>query len=216
MSRIFRNENIKIWILFVVTMLIGAISYSYLPEQIPIHFNAAGEIDNYGGRISIFLAPGVILAMTLLAEFFRNADPKKSSYDKFNKQYYLIFFLTSLLMLVIQLYTIAVSLKMKILNINAVMPVAVGLLFAIIGNSMPKFKQNYFAGIKTSWTLADEEVWFKTHRLGGKIWFIGGILMMLSSILPDNMKMFVFFGVVIILSIVPIGYSYIIYKKKYK
>lgn len=216
MSRIFKNENIKIWVLFVVTMLVGAISYSYLPEQIPIHFNAAGEVDNYGGRISIFLAPGVILAMVIMAEFFRNADPKKSSYDKFNKQYYMIFFLVSLLMFVIQLYTIAVSLEMKVYNINAIMPVAVGLLFAIIGNSMPKFKQNYFSGIKTSWTLADEEVWFKTHRLGGKIWFFGGLMMIISAFLPNPLKIIVFMIVIAILVIVPIVYSYIIYKKKYQ
>jgi uncharacterized membrane protein len=154
--------------------------------------------------------------MIITAEVARNVDPKKNAYDKFNKQYYMIFFLVSLLMLVIELYTIAFSLNMKIFNINIIMPFAVGLLFAIIGNSMPKFKQNFYAGIRTSWTLADDDVWFKTHRLGGKIWFIGGILMMISVFLPDVLKTIVFFTVVALIVVVPIIYSYIIYKNKIK
>lgn len=216
MNKIFKQENIKLWILFAVTMLIGLISYNYLPEQIPTHFDVAGNPDDYSGRIFIFLEPLIILFMIVGAEIARNVDPKKNSYSKFNKQYYLIFFLVSLLMLGVQLYTIAFSLNMKILNISILMPFAVGLLITIIGNSMPKFKQNFYAGIRTSWTLSDEEVWFKTHRLGGKVWFFGGILMMISSILPDFYKTKVFFGIIIIMSLVPGIYSYVIYKNKKK
>ncbi|MDF2678564.1 MAG: hypothetical protein K0Q97_2917 [Bacillota bacterium] len=216
MNKILKHENKKLWVLFVVTLLIALISYNYLPEIIPIHFDVSGNVDNYGNRIFIFLEPFIILFMIITAEVARNVDPKKNAYDKFNKQYYMIFFLVSLLMLVIELYTIAFSLNMKIFNINIIMPFAVGLLFAIIGNSMPKFKQNFYAGIRTSWTLADDDVWFKTHRLGGKIWFIGGILMMISTILPDVLKTIVFFTVVALIVLVPIIYSYIIYKNKIK
>lgn len=216
MNKIFKHENIKLWILFAITLIIGVISYSYLPEQIPIHFDVKGNVDNYGGRINIFLAPAIILFMIIVAEVAKNVDPKKNAYNKFNKQYYLIFFLVSILMFGIQLYTLAFSMNIKIFNISILMPFAVGLLFTIIGNSMPKFKQNFYAGIRTSWTLTDEEVWFKTHRFGGKIWFIGGILMMVSSILPDYFKTKVFFGVVILLIVAPMVYSYIVYKKKYQ
>lgn len=213
--KIFKQENIKLWILFAVTLLIGAVSYSYLPERVPIHFDAAGNVDNYGGRITIFLFPAIILFMIVTAEVARNIDPKKSSYNKFNKQYYLIYFLVSILMLLIQLYTIAFSMNIKIWNISSIMPFAVGLLFAFIGNIMPKFKQNFYAGIRTSWALSDEEVWFKTHRFGGKVWFIGGILMMASSILPANMKIVTFFVILATLSIAPTIYSYVVYRKKH-
>lgn len=216
MNKIFRHENIKTWILFAVTLLVGLISYNYLPERIPVHFDAAGNIDRYGGRISIFLAPAVIAAMTLLAEFVRNVDPKKNSYNKFNKQYYMIFFAVSLLMFMIQLYTIAVSMNVKILNISIIMPVAVGMLFTVIGNSMPKFKQNFYAGIRTSWTLSDEEIWFKTHRFGGKLWFVGGILMMATAVLPKNMNFIVFTFLALVLALIPVIYSYVIYRNKYK
>lgn len=216
MNKIFKHENLKLWIIFAVTLLIALFSYSYLPKQIPIHFDASGNVDNYGDRLFIFLEPLVILAMIIVAEVARNVDPKKDSYNKFNKQYYLIFFLVSLLMLGIELYTIAFSLNIEIININIILPIALGLLFTIIGNSMPKFKQNFYAGIRTSWTISDEEVWFKTHRLGGKIWFLGGLLIMVTAILPDNFKNIILLTTIMGLALIPIVYSYVIYKKKYK
>jgi uncharacterized membrane protein len=213
--KLFKQENLLMWILFAVTLLIGFASYGYLPEQIPTHFDFAGNVDDYGGRISIFLAPLIIIIMIIGAEVARYVDPKQQSYNKFNKQYYLVFIAVSVLMLGIQLYTIAYSLNMKVLNISVLMPFAVGLLFTVIGNFMPKFKQNFYAGIRTSWALSDEEVWHKTHRFGGKVWFVGGILMMVSAILPDKIKSIVFFGIIMLLSIVPTVYSYIVYKRKY-
>ena len=214
MNKIFKPENIKIWIVFLITLIIGIASYGKLPNEIPIHFNVAGEIDNYAHKIYIFLAPAVIFLMILLAEFLRNADPKKAAYNKFEKEYYLIHLLVAIIMLMIQIYTIAVSMNMKVFNINVLMPGAIGLMFVIIGNSMPKFKQNFFAGIKTSWTLSDEEVWFKTHRFAGKLWFAGGLLTILTSFLPDKLKFIIFLIITAILVLVPIAYSYVIYKNK--
>ncbi len=217
MNKIFKHDNIKLWILFALTLLIAVISFGYLPDQIPIHFDAEGNVDNYGGRIYIFLEPFIIFAMIILAETVRNIDPKKAAYSKFNKQYYLIFFLVSLLMLAIQLYTIACGMNaVGELDISIIMPFIMGLLFTVIGNSMPKFKQNYYAGIRTSWTLSDEEVWYKTHRLGGKVWFAGGLSIMISAILPAYIKFKVLFGAIIIMVLVPIIYSYVIYKDKNK
>ncbi len=216
MNKIFKQENIKIWIISIVSLLIAIVAYNYLPDMIPIHFDASGNVDNYENKIFIFLMPAINIGMIILAEVARNVDPKKNAYDKFNKQYYLIFFLVSLLMLAIEIYTILFSLNVKVFNINVIMPFGVGLLFTIIGNSMPKFKQNFYAGIRTSWTLADSDVWYKTHRLGGKLWFVGGLLMMVSAILPTHFKVILFFIVIIAISLIPIVYSYIIYRNKYK
>src|SRR5699024_2994236 len=136
--------------------------------------------------------------------------------SKFTKQYYLVFFAVALLLLGLQLYIIAFSLGINVVNISTIMPLVIGILFTIIGNAMPKFKQNFYAGIRTSWTLSDEEVWFKTHRLGGKIWFIGGILMIISSIMPANIKSILFYSVAAALVLIPIIYSYIVYRNKEK
>lgn len=181
-----------------------------------MHFNAAGDIDNYGNKIFIFLAPCIIILMIFLAEVMKNIDPKKNSYNNFKRQYYMIHFIVSLLMLLIELYTIAVSFDIKIVNISYIMILALGTMFVILGNLMPKFKHNYFVGIRTSWTLADEDVWFKTHRFGGKIWFVGGILMMLTVFLPPDFNFIFFIAIAFIIALIPIIYSYIIYKNNSK
>ena len=92
--------------------------------------------------------------------------------------------------------------------------IAIGILFIIIGNLLPKVKQNFFMGIKTPWTLADEHVWYATHRFSGKLWFVLGLVMCACGFVPDTVM-----GPIILISatvavIVPIVYSYIVYKKR--
>ena len=89
----------------------------------------------------------------------------------------------------------------------------IGLLFAFLGNYFKTIKPNYFIGIRTPWTLENEEVWKKTHLMGGKLWFIGGLLMALTFVLPNEMQLYTFLGITAVISIVPIVYSYLEFKK---
>ena len=90
----------------------------------------------------------------------------------------------------------------------------VGLLFAFLGNYFKTIKPNYFIGIKTPWTLENEEVWKKTHLLAGKMWFVGGLLMTMTFVLPDPFNLYVFLGITAVISIIPIIYSYLEFKKQ--
>ena len=78
---------------------------------------------------------------------------------------------------------------------------------------MPKFKHNYFIGIRTPHTLANETVWYMTHRFAGKLWFIGGILMALTAFLPGQIKLLLFLALAVLLAILPFFYSLCAYKK---
>ena len=89
----------------------------------------------------------------------------------------------------------------------------IGLLFAFLGNYFKTIKPNYFIGIKTPWTLENEEVWKKTHIIGGKLWFVGGLLMALTFLLPNEMQLYTFLGITAVITIVPIVYSYLEFKK---
>jgi uncharacterized membrane protein len=91
--------------------------------------------------------------------------------------------------------------------------VIVGLQFAFLGNYFKTIKPNYFIGIKTPWTLENEEVWKKTHELGGKLWFVGGLLMALTFVLPNNIQFYTFMGITAVITIIPILYSYRIFNK---
>jgi uncharacterized membrane protein len=89
----------------------------------------------------------------------------------------------------------------------------VGALFIILGNYMGKLKHNYFMGIRTPWTLASEEVWYRTHRMAGPFWVIGGLLFIATSFLTTGLLaktiLIIIFGIIAI----PIVYSYVIFKR---
>ena len=213
MRTLFRQENYKTWLIAIISLLLAMIAYPFLPEEIPFHFGPTGEVDRYGGTWTIFLIPAVIVFLIVAAELFRFADPKKQSYDKFSKQYYRVHFLASLLFILMEIYIIAVSVGIEVMNINHLIPAVIGMLFLVIGNSMPKFKHNYFCGIRTCYTLTNEDVWFMTHRFAGKLWFHGGFGMILTVFLPTDATMIVFIIIVVALTIIPILYSYFSYQR---
>ena len=217
--KVFRRENRLSWILTAVMLAAALTAYPSLPDQIPIHFNAEGAIDGTGPRILIFLMPAVAALILFLGELTRQIDPKRENYNRFKQHYYLIFFGCSLLFFVIELYTIAVCFHPELedsFSMGQWMPVFVGALIALCGNILPKFKPNYFAGIRTPWTLADPNVWYLTHRFTGKVWFVGGILLMSVSFLSGSMKTVLTLGIFILLIFIPLLYSYLAYQKEQK
>lgn len=205
-------KNKGIFTIFILSLIVSIVSIFYLPDQIPMHWNIHGEIDNYGSKFTIFMEPALILILWILMDVLRKADPKHKNYQKFQKEYEHFKFAICLLIFALQIFTIAVTFGIPV-KIHVVIPFIIGILLAYVGNMMPKIKYNYFMGIKTPWTLNNEEVWFKTHRFAGKLWFIGGILAALSSFLPSIWKMIVFVSIIFIISIIPIIYSYAISDK---
>src|SRR5699024_2527521 len=127
-----------------------------------------------------FAEPLMMLFLTILLDVTRKIDTRRDNYKKFEKNFGGIKAAVCLLLLLVQLITPAVCLCIDI-QVQIVLPVRVGILFIYLGNMMPKFKHNYFVGIKTPWTLADPDVWFQTHRFSGKIWCGGGFFIILSA-----------------------------------
>ena len=166
--------------------------------------------------------------LLILADFLPKADPKSANYAKFPKAYQLLHVLVQLLLLVTHIVTVAypilqmngsfwgVTFVSGNFNTGYIIGPLVGIMLIIIGNYMPKFKQSYFCGIKTPWALADEENWYKTHRFGGKLWVLGGALMVIIPFLPESIGMILIFTDILILVVIPYLYSYLIYRKKSK
>ena len=92
-------------------------------------------------------------------------------------------------------------------------PLLVGIIFLIIGNYMPKVKQNYTIGIKVPWALNSEENWRRTQRLGGWMFMLCGVAMMLSAVIAAEFFLALMLGVILAAAIVPMIYSYILYRK---
>ncbi len=179
-----------------------------LPEIVPMHWNIKGEIDRYGDKTELIFIPFLLpLLVYIIFLVVPKIDPKNKLNKMGNKLQALKFILTTF-MSVLALFIIYSVKNQSISNPNYII-LLLGLLYLILGNYFKTIKANYFIGIRTPWTLENETVWKKTHELGGKMWFIGGLLIVISSLLLDKQTNFIIFIVITaIITIVPIIYSY--------
>ena len=187
--------------------------WNSLPEKVPIHWNYKGEIDDWGSKFSLigvlFLLPVFTYVLMLVIP---KIDPKKRV-ELMGGKYYQIKFVLVVFMTVLALFIIHSS-NSQTLSSPSIVFVLVGLLFMALGNYFKVIKQNYFLGIKTPWTLESEEVWKLTHILAGKLWIVGGLLIVIFSlVLPEDVNFYFFMTITAIISIVPIVYSYIVFKE---
>ena len=200
-------------IMFLPTVF-GAIMWNKLPEEIPIHWGIDGEPDQFGSRaVAVFIIPLIPLAVhwiCLLAIAFSRKAKEQSG-----KVIALVLLICPLLSIVVNgaMYLTAFG---KSVDISLVILLFVGLIFALIGNYMPKCKQNKYIGIRVKWTLQDEDNWHATHRLASKFWMFGGIAMMGIAFLPDIIAIISTLCVLVLVTAVPIIYSYRFSKKNTK
>lgn len=211
--KLIHKKNYMNYIIVLIALIAAAIVFPMLPEEIPTHFNAQGVPDSYGSPLTVFLLPGIMLFVNILAEVLKYADPKAANYQMFSKHYYLLFLVINIFLLLVEGYIISYSMDWVSFNISTGITIALGILFMVIGNFLPKVKQNFFMGIKTPWTLADEQVWYKTHRFAGKIWFVAGLILCLCSFLPSKVFVPVLLVALLPAAVVPMIYSYIIFKR---
>lgn len=182
-----KNRRLRIltYLLALAGILLAAILYPSLPEQIPTHWNTDGSV-TYGSRNTIFFTAGMGLLFAVLFDILPKIDPRRNNYEKFSSFYDLFCVLMELFMLMINGIMIVETLHPGTLSVPMAIMLSIGILFVIIGNFMPKFKSNFYMGIKTPWTLSSDEVWRKTHRLGGRCFFLSGLLFIICAFLPDS------------------------------
>ena len=212
MSKEAKRTYILTSLVCLIPIIAGLFLYPSLPENVVTHWDAAGNPDGWSSRfVGVFVLPGSMLLLNLLFPFLLKMDPKYSNISEKIKC------LIQWIIPVIALFaggmtlTAAVGVEMRV---DLFAPMFMGLLFAVLGNFMPKMAQSYTVGIKLPWTLNDEENWDKTHRLAGFLWVVCGVLMIAGAFLPCRMTVFlVLLGVMVLL---PIAYSYILFLKKKK
>ena len=204
----------KNWKLLLVTsiitllpIMIGLLLWKQLPDQMPIHWNASGEIDGWSSKLfSVVGLPMIMLAVQWLCLFGTLADPKKANHSV--KVLHLVLWIIPVLSVVLQTATYAAALGKEV-PIEVITPVLVGLMFTIIGNYLPKCKQNYTIGIKLPWTLSSEENWNKTHRFAGRLWLACGIIIMLSGFFGG---VWILLPSMLLMVLIPCIYSYMLYR----
>lgn len=203
----------KLLIVLIILSILGTILvYDMLPDEIPGHIGLNGEVDRYDSKETIILTSILPLIIYLLMIFLPKIDPKRSSYMKHKKAYEITKVLIIIFIIMIQWVMIMLALGFDI-NVGMIVRIGVGLLFIVMGNYMGQIRHNYFFGIKTPWTLANEIVWKKTHRVGAFSFMIGGIILIGTSFLNGPIAAVSLIAAIVISAFYPMIYSYIEYKK---
>ncbi len=198
-------------VIILLPILAGLILWDKLPDEIPVHFNAQGEADGWAGKgLGVFGLPLFLLALHWFCTWVTGLDPKKKNITQKNMG--LVLWICPATSLFVNGIIYAYALNSKI-DISTACMLFFGVLFIVIGNYMPKCKQNYSIGIKISWTLNSEKNWNYTHRLAGKVWVIGGLLIIATSFLN---WVWLFMAIMIIMIVIPVVGSYRYYKKENK
>ncbi len=207
-------SSIILLIFSISPIIVFLALYNVLPDKVPMHFNFEGEVDRYGSKIELLIIAILPMAISGLFYIIPKIDPKGENYKKFTGFYDGFKIVMVIFMNVIFYLMISSGLGDFALNMETIVPILVGSLLVFIGNYLPKAKQNFTFGIKTPWTLSSEEVWDKTHRIGGVSFVIGGILIIASGILPKNeITIILFVGALLIAALFPIVMSYVYYKR---
>ena len=199
--------------LILLGFVLGAYFYPSLPDKVPTHWNASGEVNGYGSKLfGAFGLPGISLGTYLMYLLLPYIDPKRKNYADFKSTYQFLKYLIIIFFLGLEVMTLLIA-SGVIVNKPIFIQLMISLLFILIGNVMGRFKHNYFIGVRTPWTLANEEVWRKTHRLAAPLWVLGGIINILLAFMGTNYTGIGFIVIIAVISIVPIGYSYIAYRQ---
>lgn len=198
----------------LLTLVAWLIALPHLPATMPIHWGANGEADGFATKINaMILTVGIMVLIYFIIAFVPRIDPRKENYKYFSKTYNILLNAVLLLFFFVNMSTILQGLGYNV-PMAYIAPIMAGLVFIIIGNYLQRVRSNYFMGIRTPWTLSNETVWKKTHRLSGKLFFIGGLLILISAFLPDGYKSVIMWGSIVLCVAVPYLYSYLAYKKE--
>ncbi len=203
----------------LVTLATVALSfyfYAHFPEQVVGHWNFAGQPDDWTSRAGgAFGMVGVLIFMYVLFLALPMLDPKKDRYADFEKVYHLFKNIMVTFFAVIYVLSGLYNLGYPI-QIQFWVPWLVGLLMILIGNYLGKLKRNWFVGIKTPWTLSSENVWNKTHRVGGWMFIVFGVCIIISPNLPYAWGAGIFVGGAVLATFGSMLYSYIVYLQEKK
>lgn len=203
-----KKFDIFIWI--ITFLLVGGVFL--MPSTVPVHWNIDWQVDRYGSRYEFLLMAVIPLLIYYGMHLTKKIDPYKEKISFREKTYELIrrglviFFISFVAFFYYMVFYSAI-------DATFIMGLIFGSLYIVIGNYMPKIPQNYFLGIRTPWTIANEKVWKQTHKVGGYVFIGGGLVILLSSFYSGLILFIVLIAVTICVTMICSIYSYYIFKR---
>lgn len=192
----WKNINWLLLVLCILSFIAHLILYPRFPDQIPIHWGINGAVDRYGSKLSVLLLAALPLFIYLFFHVMPLLDPRRQNYKHHAKAYRVSLCFTVLLLMVFNWVTSLFALGYP-MDIPQIITFGVGLLLIVMGNYMPQIRQNYYFGIRTSWAIANTWVWKKTQRMGGILYVLMGLGILILSFLPDSVQFPVFMTILL-------------------
>ena len=197
-------------IVILLPVVAGLIMWNSLPREMATHWSFNGSANGWSSRFfTVFAMPLFMLVGHWICIAVTALDPKNKNQTR--KAMGLIFWIFPFVSLFASTMIYADAFGIDF-GRNTIYTVVLGLMFVVIGNLLPKCKRNYTLGIRVKWALESDDNWNATHRFGGKVWFIGGLIVALCGFLPGAAIYYAAFTAIIILAILPVIYSYIYYR----
>jgi len=205
------------WFGLVVAVLAGAVSvwaYSRLPPMVATHWSLQGTPDGYSSRLwAAIVMPLVIVGLTGLFNVLPKVDPRHENYAKFLNTYWLIANAALVFAGLAHALIVTNALGYTV-QVDRLLPVGVGLLFAFLGNYLTRVEPNWFIGVRTPWTLSSDTVWRKVHRTAGWLFVIAGIVIAAGAFAPRSAFMPLFVVTIVAAAGIPVAQSYVLWKRE--
>ncbi|MEG0313911.1 MAG: SdpI family protein [Erysipelotrichaceae bacterium] len=209
-----KNKSFKIN-LFIIGLIcvITTTGLVTLPDTVPTHFNELGVADSYSSKNSIIAFPVIAILFSIVSRIIANNDPKLKENVNYANVLGIVNIVFNCIMLMTCLGVIMYTTNPGMINMSILCCLVLCSLLILLGNVMPKIKSNLYLGIRTPWTLASESNWERTHRFGGRVWLIGGLLIFPICFLETPINVYSSLAIFTICAIIPIIYSYYDFKK---
>src|SRR5436190_21433005 len=205
------------WFGLVVAAVAAGMSvwaYPRLPATMATHWGLDGTPNGFSSRLmAVAIVPLLLVFMTVLFNVLPKLDPRRENYAKFIRSYWLIANAVMVFLLVAHALVIASGLGVDV-KIERLIPLGVGVLFVFLGNYLTRVEPNWFIGIRTPWTLSSDTVWRRTHRTGGMLMVMGGLILAVSAFLPRPAFLVLFCVTIVIVAVIPIVQSYVLWKRE--
>jgi immunity protein, SdpI family len=195
-----------------VSAIIGAVLYHRLPDPMPTHFAFHSQANGFTAKpIGVFLTPAFVALLGLFLVAVPRVSPKAYRFDPFLRVYEIV----AITLLTVEFVDGMLGLYRALghpLDVDRTGTIGIGVVLLVLGNYLGKVTRNFFVGIRTPWTLANPEVWLRTHRVGGVLCVLAGAIILIASFVGSGTPA-VAIGVILVLAVVLTGYSYVLYRR---
>ena len=200
------------WSLALLALTLAATAWVYpaLPATVPIHWNAAGQANGFGPRVTIFLEPLLIGLLALGWPLLPSASPARFQVEGFERTWWFGGMVATGLLAYVQCLLLAMLAHGGV-DLGRALLGGIGLAVVLLGNVLGKVRRNFWLGVRTPWTLASERVWYATHRLAGKTMVAGGLLVL--AVAAAGLPSYLGTAALLAGALAPVVFSLVYYKR---